>query len=481
MSNSPLWQLGAQAASLAIKSGEVSSAALVASHFERVHAVNGSLNAVVNVLEDSALASADQADKALAAGRTLGPLHGIPVTVKVNVDLAGQPNSNGVPALSGNTAPGDSPVVANLKRAGAVILGQTNTPEFSMRWVTDNPLYGRTLNPWGDHITCGGSSGGAGAATAAGIGCINHGNDIGGSLRWPAHCNGVTTIKPTQGRVPSFSPSFSAERPALAQLFSTQGPIARTASDCMLALEVMCQPDARDPNHVPAQLHYADDALPTRVAMAQIPPDMESDDCVLTAMEQAGDALTAAGYAVESVAMPAMDRLMPVWCDLVLNELTTLTGQAMLEAASDDFKQVWSGYAGLYPAPTARQVLEAMAERLTLIRQWQSLLETYPLIVAPVSTARTPGPRGDLDYPDGSGQFLNRQLRFTTGLNMLGLPAAVAPSGVYDGMPLGVQLIGARFREMRCLHAAAIVERAAEMNWPDLWSEGVVGAQQAAT
>ena len=127
-------------------------------------------------------------------------------------------------------APSDSPVVRNLKKAGAIVIGLTNTPEFSFRGFTDNPLHGLTLNPWDPDITCGGSSGGAGSAVAAGIGTIAHGNDIGGSLRWPAHCNGVATIKPTQGRIPAFNPSATAERPMLAHLMSAQGPLARSVA-----------------------------------------------------------------------------------------------------------------------------------------------------------------------------------------------------------------------------------------------------------
>jgi amidase len=151
-------------------------------------------------------------------------------------------------------APSDAPVVRNLKKAGAIVIGLTNTPEFSFRPFTDNPLHGLTLNPWDPDITCGRSSGGAGAAVAAGIGAIAHGNDIGGSLRWPAHCNGIATIKPTQGRVPAYNQSAATERPMLAHLMSAQGPLARSVGDLRIALEVMSQRDPRDPWWVPAPL-----------------------------------------------------------------------------------------------------------------------------------------------------------------------------------------------------------------------------------
>ena len=212
-----------------------------------MHAANPALNAVVVDLSDQAMDAARAADKAKAAGEPLGVLHGVPVTIKINVDVEGQANSNGVVAFANNIAPGDSPVVANLKAAGAVIIGMTNTPEYSMRAFTDNPLHGLTLNPWDKAVTCGGSSGGAGAAVVAGIGAIAHGNDIGGSLRWPAFCNGVSTIKATQGRMPAFNPSALVERPMMAQLMSTQGPLAREVADVRLAMAVMSRRDIRDP------------------------------------------------------------------------------------------------------------------------------------------------------------------------------------------------------------------------------------------
>ena len=179
-------------------------------------------------------------------------------------------------------APSDAPVVRNLKKAGAIVLGLTNTPEFSFRGFTDNPLHGLTLNPWDPDITCGGSSGGAGSAVAAGIGTIAHGNDIGGSLRWPAHCNGVVTIKPTQGRIPAFNESAAAERPMLAHLMSAQGPLARSVGDVRPALEVMSQRDPRDPWWVPAPLAGPKPKGPIKVALAKLPDDMDVAPSVVT-------------------------------------------------------------------------------------------------------------------------------------------------------------------------------------------------------
>src|SRR5581483_1913957 len=166
-------------------------------------------------------------------------------------------------------------VAANFRKAGAIVIGLTNTPEFSLRAFTDNPLHGQTYNPWDPAITCGGSSGGAAASIAAGIGCIAHGNDIGGSLRWPAACCGVATIKPTLGRVPAFNESATAERPPMAQLMSVQGPIARQVADVRLGLRALAQRDPRDPWWVPAPLEGPPPARPVKVAVARLPDDLE--------------------------------------------------------------------------------------------------------------------------------------------------------------------------------------------------------------
>ena len=209
----PIWQWSALDTAATIRSGAISSVEVIEAHIERMRAVNPKLNAVVVDLSEEALKAAKAADKARARGAEIGLLHGVPITIKENVDYDGRPNPNGVPSQMNIIAPSDAPVVRNLKKAGAIVIGLTNTPEFSFRGFTDNPLHGLTLNPWDPDITCGGSSGGAGAAVAAGIGTIAHGNDIGGSLRWPAHCNGVATIKPTQGRIPAYNQSAAAERP----------------------------------------------------------------------------------------------------------------------------------------------------------------------------------------------------------------------------------------------------------------------------
>src|SRR5216684_3563194 len=208
----------------------------------RISAQNPHLNAITYDDTDEALAEARRADQDLAAGRVRGVVHGVPVTIKENVDQQGRPTPNGIAAFRNLIAPDDAPLVRHLKNAGAIIVGRTNTPELSMRATTDNPLRGRTRNPWHEDASPGGSSGGAGAAAAAGFGPIHHGNDIGGSLRFPAFTCGLATVKPTPGRIPAYNPSATAERGLLSQLMSVQGAICREVRDVRLATRIMAQP-----------------------------------------------------------------------------------------------------------------------------------------------------------------------------------------------------------------------------------------------
>ena len=251
MGNQNIWRLNASEQAAAIAGGDITATEAVQSSIDRMHSVNGSLNAVVMDLSQQALERAEALDAIREKGETIGPLHGVPVTIKINVDQKGWATTNGITALKDFIAHSDAPVVKNLQDAGAVVIGRTNTPEFSFRADTDNPLHGRTHNPWGDHISAGGSSGGAGAAVMAGVGALGHGNDIGGSLRFPAAANGAFTVKPGLGRIPAWNPSQKAERGMLAQSMSVQGIITRSAFDLDLAMPSLVRSDPRDPFHVP--------------------------------------------------------------------------------------------------------------------------------------------------------------------------------------------------------------------------------------
>jgi amidase len=465
----PAWQWSAVDTAAAIRAGAISAVETVEAHLERMRAVNPRLNAVVVDLSEDALKAAHAADKQRAKGAELGLLHGVPITIKENVDFEGRPNFNGVPANKDLIAPSDSPVVRNLKKAGAIVIGLTNTPEFSFRGFTDNPLHGLTLNPWDPNITCGGSSGGAGSAVAAGIGTIAHGNDIGGSLRWPAHCNGVATIKPTQGRIPAFNQSATAERPMLAHLMSAQGPLARHVADVRLALEAMSQRDPRDPWWVPAPLVGPKPKGPIKVALAKIPEDMDVDPSVTAALRQAADHLERAGYRVSEVEVPDINGVWQTWCDIITNETVVMQEASMLKVTSEDFHKAWGGMKTKASVLDLPAWMRATAARSGHIRVWQLFFEEYPVVLAPTTVKPTPGPREDTVSAERVQDVFWGGMRFISAINVLGLPAAVVPVALHHGKPIGVQLIAGRYREDLALDAAAAIEKRAGVLTHRLW------------
>jgi amidase len=274
-------------------------------------------------------------------------------------------------------------VVSNLRKAGAIIIGLTNTPEFSMRAFTENPLHGLTLNPWDPAITCGGSSGGAGAAVALGIGAIAHGNDIGGSLRGPAHCNGVATIRPTLGRVPAFNPSAPAERPLLHQLMSVQGPLAREVRDVRLGLAAMSARDPRDPWWVPAPLRGPPPPKPIKVALARLPADMVADAGVMGLVRRAAEVLEGAGYRVEEVAVPDVTAAWHLWADIISAEIATVHEQTMNALGSADFRKALRGIKSFAQPLDQAGYMNAIAARSRHLRNWLLFLEEWPVVLTP--------------------------------------------------------------------------------------------------
>lgn len=455
--NQPLWRWSAAELAQGIRTRRISSREATESCLDRVQAVNPVLNAVVEVLHDSALAAADEADRAVARGDDLGVLHGVPVTTKVNVDQRGCATTNGIVALKDQVAKEDSPVVANLRRAGAVLMGRTNTPAFSFRWFTENDLHGRTLNPWSREHTPGGSSGGASSAVAAGMGPIAHGNDIAGSVRYPAYCTGVFGLRPSFGRVPNFSTTATEERPPGMQMMSVQGPLARTVADIRLGLTAMAQRDVRDPWWVPAPLQGPKAQRPIRVAVSTRIPGAEMHPGVVRGIEQAAGWLADAGYVVESVEPPDMAEAASLWSRIVDNESRIAMGATIERLGDDGIRRAFAGMSRHTPVLGTEDYFRALAHRTALIRRWNEFLERYPLVLGPLS-AEPPFRWGlDVDSFEGMDRILRAQgPQFA--IPVLGLPAVCAPVGLVDGLPVGVQIVGARFREDQVLDAAEVIE-----------------------
>ena len=452
-----LWRWNAFEIARGVCTRQISSREAVSACLERIEQVNSRINAIVEVRPEEALRAADAADAAVAEGLQLGPLHGVPVTIKVNIDQEGYATTNGVIAFRDKIASEDSPPVANWRKAGAVFIGRTNTPAFSHRWFTDNDLHGRTLNPRNPGLTPGGSSGGAAAAVASGMGPLAHGNDYGGSIRYPAYACGVVGLRPSLGRVPAFNPTHVGERPITAQLMAVQGPLARTARDVRLGLAAMAQKDSRDPWWVPAPLESPQPSHPSRVAVSVDPFGRGVDPAVACAINDAAKSLSDAGYAVEEVALPHMNEAAELWRLLVLNDSRRALLPSALEFGDEACRTTLLAMLEHAPEPTFGSYTEGLDRRATVLREWLRFLDRYSVALLPVSLER-PFPQGlDLKGKEAMARIMSAQDPLFV-FNLLGLPSISVPISIADDIPIGVQLVASRFREDLCLAAAETIE-----------------------
>ncbi len=439
---------------------------MVAATLARLDAVNPRINAVVRPLHEQALAEATAADEAVAAGRPLGILHGVPVTTKVNVDQTGCPTDNGVVAFKAVMATRDNPVVANLRRAGAIVVGRTNTPAFSMRWFTDNALHGATRNPWDPGRTPGGSSGGAAAATASGIGAIGHGNDIAGSVRYPAYCCGLVGLRVSYGRIPSFNFSAPAPRPISAQLMAVQGPLTRRVRDARLAFAAMAVADPNDARCVSMPLEGPPAQRPIRVAVVADPAGRgRVAPAVTSAVRQAGRWLEEAGYAVEEIEPPELGAVADLWATIGMDDTIAALEPVVAQHGDAAIKQALGLWRAVFPARDPRGILDGLAQRDRLLRLWELFLEERPLVMTPVSNEPAFPVGLDLIDVETTGRIIRAQM-MQLAVPVLGLPSISVPTGVVDGLPMGVQITAGRFREDLCLDAAAAIEDRAPMPTP---------------
>ena len=457
-----LWRLSATELARQVRARQATASEATASVLARIEEVNPRINAVVDVMAESALAAAAAADDAQNAGRALGPLHGVPITIKVNVDTAGRPTTDGIVAAKDAIAQTDSPLVAHLRQAGAIIVGRSNTPAFSLRWFTDNDLHGRTLNPFDAGITPGGSSGGAAAAVAMGMGAIAHGNDYGGSIRYPAWACGVVGLRTTAGRIASYKAS-APNRGLTHQQMSVQGPLTRHVADARLALEVMAQPTHLDPGYVPVPLTFADSERTLtglKVAVFARHPNFDVDPAVSAPVEQAARWLAEAGCVVEEIAPPHFEEAASLWRRLVMDDLRR-AGHAAINAMGDaGVRSALAGYMhGLTPL-SADALLEAQMRRFAILRDWGVYFEQHPVLLMPNSWQRAFRVDADLGSPSEVSKLVAAQAPLLATA-MLGLPGLAVPTGVVSGLPVGVQINTARFREDIALRVGEVIESAA--------------------
>lgn len=452
---SHLWQLSASEIANAVRSRKLSATEVTKAHLDRLQAVNPVLNAVVQEFPEEALAAAQAVDDKIAKGEDPGPLCGVPVTTKVNVDQKGHATTNGLKMQKDLIATADSPVVSNIRKAGGIIIGRTNTPAFSLRWFTKNDLHGQTLNPRDKNITPGGSSGGASSAVASGICAVGHGTDIGGSIRYPAYACGLHGLRPTLGRIPAYNAS-GAERHIGAQIMAVSGPIARTIADIEISLRAMAAGDPRDPWWVPAPLNLGD--YPKRAALTIAPEGMPVADEVKAAVIDAANRLEADGWVVEEVPCPPMRLAADINAQLWMAEMRYAAQDMIANEGEADSIFVFQQMTNRSAAINIDGLLDALQTRATLVREWQIFMQKYPVLICPVSGQLPFAQQQDVSSEGAFEAIMESQLP-QLALPTIGLPGLTVSTGLVGNTPVGVQLIGGRYREDVLLAAGAAIER----------------------
>jgi len=423
-----LWQQSATNIAEQIRLKKVSAVEVTESVLKRLDDVNPAINAVVTQMPDDALEAARRVDKTVADGGDPGMLGGVPITIKTNVDQQGYTNTNGLKMLKDNVTTEDHTVVANVKKAGAVIVGRTNTPAFSMRWFTRNTVHGHTRNPHNPTITPGGSSGGAAAAVASGIGPIGHGSDIAGSIRYPAYACGIHGIRPSLG----------------GQITSVQGPLARTIDDVELALHAMSARDIRDPWWAPVPHDLG--PFKKKVAMCINPDGLNVAPEVENAIKAAATRLTDAGWEVTEVACPALREPAELQILLWMSEARR-NGVHLFEDENDpDATFVFEQFERNNPAPDSDGLLDLLKSRARLTREWLMFLEDYPVVLTPVSAELPFKDNVDVESAEAFAQVVESQMP-QIGLPFMGIPGLTVTTDVSNSIPVGVQLAASRYRE----------------------------------
>jgi amidase len=444
-----------------IRSGAVTSEAVVSAHLERIAAVNPDINAVVQVRADDALADARAADHVLSAGGKVGPLHGVPITVKDSFDTAGMITTGGTLGRRDFVPQADATVVARLKAAGAIVIGKTNTPELTLAYQANNLIYGMTRNPYDLSRGTGGSSGGAAAIVAAGGSLLDIGSDTAGSIRFPAHCCGVTGLKPTSGRVPRTGHIIGAA--GLQQWLTTIGPIARRVADLELALGIMAGPDDVDPHIVPGPL-----ASSSRVELRGLRAAMFVDTSLATAspavresVTRAAAVLARAGVDVEQAVMPEFERPFTFFPQLFgADGAAGLEGYLAWLGTVDVSPEVQGAIALMRPHAMSSA---ALGDLMLAIDQWRTqalaFVRRFDLILCPAAADVAPLPVEN--WHDSAVSWSARIFPYLVPFNFTGAPSVVVRVGAdASGLPIGAQCVARPWREDVALRAAAEIETA---------------------
>lgn len=449
-----LWRLTASELAGMIRKGDVSAVEAVRSYLARIASINPKVNAITNVLEESALKVAREVDRKRIAGEESGPLAGVPFTVKENIDVAGSATTHGVPALRNALPSADAPIVERLRRAGAILIGRTNLPDFSMRFHTSSQLYGDTINPWNPRFSPGGSSGGEGVALATGMSALGLGNDAGGSVRVPALFGGVAALKPSYGRFPGDRTVGPRDLTLSSQWIPVDGVLARSVEDLRVALHILSGPDARDPRAVPAPL--VGPPASRRVGVTLDPGGQGVHPTVRAAVEAAAAVLEEGGYSIEYVDVPRLQDSIDAYSKLILTEFSLAWPTLRRLLSPDGRRYMELGMAQQAPVDLA-EYIQLTAVHQGIQRDWAQFLEQSPLLLGPVFTELPVAPGFDALGAEENA-LVSRALRLCTASSFAGVPAVVVPTSLVDGLPQGVQIIAGLYREDLCLDAAAVIQ-----------------------
>jgi Asp-tRNA(Asn)/Glu-tRNA(Gln) amidotransferase A subunit family amidase len=444
-----------------IRQKKLSPIELVEAHLARIEKLNPKLNAFVQVDAEGARRQARAAEDAVARNERMGPLHGVPVSIKSSIEVKGMRCEAGSKLRAGFVAAQDAPLVSRLRKAGAIILGNTNTPELLMAWETDNLLHGRTNNPWDLSRTPGGSSGGEAAAIAAGCSAGGVGSDGGGSIRVPAHFSGICGLKPTPGRIPATGHFPTSVGPFA--LLGVVGPMARTVADLKVLFEVMQGPDDGDPSAAPVPVRWPgrDDLKKLRIGYfeddGRTPVTPETRAAVRTAAE----ALKCAGFEVEPFRPEGLEPARQLWWQFFGIAGGMLLGP-MTKGRESDLSPIlkqFSSWVAAEPSHTGQTLLDTWILRDVVRMQVFSQMREYPILLCPVASipAFRHGER-TWNIEGQTVQYLDAW-SYTEWFNLLGTPAAAVPIGSSnEGLPIGVQIVARPWQEELVLAVAAELE-----------------------
>ena len=443
-----IFRLSALDIAQCVKKREISCSEVVDSLLDRIEKINPKSNAITVVFEELARRMASELDRH-KKNDSKKIFYGVPFTIKDNLDFVGVPTTKGLLALKDSLPTRSDPIVNRLMASGAIPLGKTNMPEMGMRLDTDNPLFGRTLNPWNQNITPGGSSGGDAVALATGMTPFGLGNDIGGSLRNPAYCCGVTSLKPSQGIVP-WSPSIEPIDSGVANLMLTNGPMARTVSDLQAGLSVIrgrsiYDPDSLDISSFPALPTRPRAGFMTRISGFEIP------EITLKRIEEAALILERNGWEIEETSPPEINLVFEVWISILRPLIKSLPLDCFSDKTVKYLKRVTKEAPPFTPA-------DALLKRRLLRRIWSVFFKNYTVLIGPTWCTSPWNIDSDLDSKNGDWTLKQSSIFIAPG-NCLGIPAIALPMESYKGLPTGVQICADIFKDHYCLFAAEIIEK----------------------